>query len=103
MWLRLSLRMGVPVRLLQRQMSSQEFSEMILFERMEPQDPERSDWRIALSTAQILNAISKITGGKGEIKVEDLLLKFQQPQSPQAPTDDLKTKLKTWLLKGRKK
>jgi len=82
---------------------SSEFSEWLAFEKVEVQDPERSDWRAALATTQVVNHLIAVMGGKGRVKVEDMVLKMQ-PAAPSVP--DPKTveiKLKSWLNMLRSK
>lgn len=73
-------------------MTAREFEEWKIFYKMEPQEPERSDYRTAVSTSQILGAL----GVKVEDRrIEDLMLTFTEGQ--ESSEEDVEIKLKSWL------
>ena len=47
MWFRLARQLGMSVRRAQEEISSTEFMEWIAYERLDPGDPERGDFRTA--------------------------------------------------------
>lgn len=86
----------------QRLISSSEFTEWQAMEAVEPLDEERADWRVALSTAQIINHVCAALGVRKSVEPKDLLLKFESGH--QYPSSDqLKMKLTAWLGPQAKK
>lgn len=80
----------------QRLIPSSEFAEWQAMGAVEPFGEERADWRVALSTAQVINHVCAALGVRKSVDPKDLLLKFgASHQSLSA--DQLKAKLSAWL------
>ena len=58
-WFTLSLALGQPVSVLQKQIDSREFSEWLVFNSIEPIGPFRDDIRFASISHIIVSAFSK--------------------------------------------
>ena len=58
----------------QERISSREFIEWLEYEKIEPGEPRRSDWQTAL----LCVTFARLNGIK-TAKMEDFLLKFEQP------------------------
>jgi len=92
MWFQLAEIMGIPVGILQRQISSREFTEWVAYYSLEPTPIQRSDVQTALICQTIQASTAGRKGRKPQLK--DFLLKFESPFKK--PAQDLKEKLLAW-------
>jgi len=102
-WFRLARQIGgCTVRELQTRMDSREFTEWMIFDRMEPGEPTQS----ALQSASICAWIHAANKGKDAESppLEDFMVKIREPETRQSRMQRLKNTVLTMAqnLKGRK-
>lgn len=83
---------GKTVEEWQNIMSSKEFAEWCVYYKHCPPESRRADYRAALVSSTIANAMSSGKGRKPKLK--DFIFKFEKPKRVKG--DDLKTKLMAW-------
>jgi len=77
-------------------MSAKEFAEWCVYDRTNPGDPERSDFRTALICMTIVNMLK---GKKGQrAKIEDFILKFKPKRIQPKSQSEIAMKFKAWLM-----
>jgi len=86
----------------QREISSSEFTEWVVFDSIEPGEPHRSDLRAAMQACVVANAHNTKKGRN--YKLEDFLLKFdvikENKKKKRTPQKELRLKLETWKSMG---
>jgi len=93
MWFRLARQLGKSVKQAQKEIDSKEFAEWIVYNRMSPGDPERSDYNFA----QLCALLANIHKSKGKsYGIDDFRLDFAKEASVTKDSEDLKQKLLLW-------
>jgi hypothetical protein len=80
-------------------MSSREFSEWLMYERIDPGEPDRGDYQTAMLASVVANSIKQIFGRHGKlIPMEDFLLRFDDALVEEVPRKKSPAEIKAKLL-----
>lgn len=91
--------MGMSVARAQQEISAREFAEWAAFDRMNPGEPERGDYRAALIAFTVARAL-----GAENVKLEDFVLEFGKRKENEPNVDvDARNKALVSLLLGAPK
>jgi len=82
----------------QREISSKEFAEWMAYDRIEPGEPHRSDWRSAMLAWVISQAMSS---KRTRTKISDFLPKFENNIGSEETKDwrSIKQRMLSWATK----